>query len=101
MVDISSYVDLKVDVNIANDTQGPAGVNGSRLRQRLAEQGKKLPVLGDDDDTANRQYIKEFVLENDRQLGHEFGVEYAEKFHYIGRPASNLDDYIERNAVSI
>ena len=101
VVDISSYVDRKVDVNIANDTQGPAGVNGSRLRRRLAEQGRKLPVLGDDDDTANRQYIKEFVLDNDRQLGREFGVDYAEKFHYIGRRPSKLDDYIERNAVSI
>ncbi|MDA1313030.1 MAG: PIG-L family deacetylase [Acidobacteria bacterium] len=101
VVDISAYVDKKVDVNIANDTQGPAGVNGSRLRRRLAEQGKKLPVLGDDDDTANRQYIKEFVLENDRELGREFGVEYAEKFHYIGPETSKLDDYITRNAVSV
>ena len=101
VVDISSYVDRKVDVNIANDTQGPAGVSGSRLRQRLAKEGKKLPVLGNDDDTANRQYIKEFVLANDRDLGREFGVDYAEKFHYIGPEASKLTDYIARNAVSI
>jgi len=101
VVDISDYVDKKVEVNVANDTQGPAGVNGSRLRRRLAEQGKKLPILGDDDDTANRRYIKEFVLGNDRELGREFGVEYAEKFHYIGPEESNLNDYIDRNAVSI
>lgn len=101
VVDISNYVDKKVDVNVANDTQGPAGVNGSRLRRRLAEQGKKLPVLGDDDDSANRQYIKEFVLDNDRELGREFGVEYAEKFHYIGPQQSKLNAYIDRNAVSI
>ena len=101
VVDISSYVDRKVDVNIANDTQGPAGVTGSRLRQRLAREGKKLPILGEDDDTANHQYIKEFVLDNDRELGRQYGVDYAEKFHYIGPASSKLNDYIARNAVSI
>lgn len=101
VVDISSYVDRKVDVNVANDTQGPAGVNGSALRRRLAEQGKRLPILGDDDDTANQQYIKEFILANDRELGREYGVDYAEKFHYIGPESSKLNDYIARNAVSV
>ena len=102
IVDISGVIDRKVAVNVANDTQGPAGVNGSRLRRRLAEQGKKLPILGDDDDTADRRYVKEFVLANDRSLGQEHGLEYAEAFHYIGPPSTdNLNDYIATNSVPL
>jgi LmbE family N-acetylglucosaminyl deacetylase len=101
VVDISGVVDQKVEVNIANDTQGPAGVAGSRLRKRLAGQGIKLPVLGDDDDSANRGYVKEFVLANDRELGREFGVDYAERFHYIGPGRSTMEEYIKENGVPI
>jgi hypothetical protein len=58
VVDIGSVFDQKVEVNLANVTQGPAGENGAALRKRLAEQKLKLPILGDDDATANRQYIR-------------------------------------------
>ena len=34
--------------------------------------------------TADRHYIKEFVLARNRELGKKYGVEYAEAFHYIG-----------------
>ena len=53
VVDISSYLDQKVRANVANNGKGPAGDNGARLRKTLAAQGRKLPLLGDDDDTAN------------------------------------------------
>ena len=101
VVDISSVIDNKVRVNIANNTQGPAGDNGARLRGRLAAQGKKLPILGDDDDTANREYTKQFVLSNDRQLGQRYGIEYAEAFHYIGSQPAPITAYVEQNAVPI
>ena len=101
VVDVSSYVDKKAEVNRANVTQGPAGENGARLRRRLAAQGKRLPILGNDDETANREYIKEFVFEKSREWGRRYGVEYAEPFHYIGTPANKLNDYIERNAVPL
>ena len=101
VVDISSVIDDKVRVNIANDTQGPAGESGARLRRRLAEQGKKLPILGDDDDTANREYTKQFVLSNDRALGEQYGLEYAEAFHHIGPQPAPITEYVEQNAVAI
>src|SRR5215831_16277518 len=47
VVDISSYIDHKVRANVANKGKGPAGDNGARLRQTLAAQGRKLPLLGD------------------------------------------------------
>lgn len=101
VVDISKYMDQKVHVNVANVTQGPAGETGSRLRRQLAEQGKKLPLLGDDDDTANRQYIKHLVFHEDAELGKQYGVEYAEKFHYIGPGDTYVSEYVEQNTVDL
>ena len=101
VVDITSTIDGKVEVNRANVTQGPAGDAGARLRRSLAAQGKRLPILGPDDESANRNYIKEFVLEKNREWGRRLGVEYAEPFHYIGPPENRLPDYIEQNAVPL
>ena len=111
IVDISSYIDRKVEANIANKTQGPCGENGARLRAKLASQKKRLPVLGNDDDSANRAYIKEIVLDyasltqrgvlSDRELGRRYGLEWAEAFHYIGPRESEVDRYIAEHAVAL
>lgn len=101
VVDISAVIEQKVEVNLANVTQGPAGENGAALRKRLAEQKLKLPILGDDDATANRQYVKHLVLREDAELGRRYGLGYAEPFHYIGPKPSMLDDYIKQNAVPL
>src|SRR5207248_5032009 len=69
VVDIGDYIDQKVWVNLANVTQGPAGNTGEQLRKRLAVQGKRLPLLGNDAETANRQYTKYFALSRDRARG--------------------------------
>jgi LmbE family N-acetylglucosaminyl deacetylase len=106
VVDISGTVDTKIDANICNVAKGPGGHHGSRLRAELAKQGKRLPLLGDDDRTADRNYIREFVLAKDRELGKQYGVEYAEAFHYIGPAAANIggteskvDAYVRQHAV--
>ena len=108
VVDITSVIDQKVVVNQANVTQGPAGENGARLRSRLAAEKRRLPILGNDDETANRQYIKQFVLWQDADLGRRHGLSYAEPFHYVGPDESpaggagfNLQEYIQRNAVPL
>lgn len=108
IVDISDHIDTKVNANRVNITQGPAGENGSRLRERLLKEGKKLDILGNDAETANRNYIKHFVLDidskrlrgtpSDKELGSQFNCEYAEAFHYRGPEHSNLDDYIQKHA---
>jgi len=105
VVDISSVIDKKIESNIANKAQGPAGNHGVRLRERLAKENKKLPILANNDHTANFQYIKQFLLEDEKELGKQFGFEYAEAFHYIG-PRDKLrsytpymNEYIEKNAV--
>ena len=101
VVDISAYMDKKVYANMANVTQGPAGDTGARLRRRLAKEGKRLPLLGNNDDTANRAYTKEFALGRDRTRGQAHGLEYAEYYHYIGPDESEVDTYIKRNAVPL
>jgi LmbE family N-acetylglucosaminyl deacetylase len=101
VVDISSVFDQKVYANMANLTQGPAGEAGARLRASLAKQGMKLPVLGEDDDTANREFIKNFVLRRDAAVGKQYGVAYAEKYHYIGPESHYVDEYVKSHAVKI
>jgi LmbE family N-acetylglucosaminyl deacetylase len=101
IVDISQTVDKKIAANRANKAKGPAGNRGSRLRAELAARNQRLPLLGDDDETADREYIREFVLKRDRELGSKYGLEYAEAFHYIAQKPSALDEYLKKHAVPL
>jgi len=98
VVDITAFIDQKVAVNRVNKAQGPAGDSGARLRAELARRKLRLPLLGDDDETANREYIKEFVLRPNREVGRQYGLEYAEQFHYIGPEPSPVEEYIKQHA---
>jgi LmbE family N-acetylglucosaminyl deacetylase len=105
VVDISKQIDKRVDAIRANVAKGPGGHSGSRLRAELAAHNQRLPMLGDDDLTADRNYIREFSLTRVRELGKQYGVEYAEAFHYIRPGASGadrdprVDAYINQHAV--
>ena len=99
VVDISSTMDAKVATNVANVTQGPAGETGAAVRASLAKRNLRLPILGEDDRTANHAYVKQVVLAHDAELGKKYGVQYAEGFHHIRPERSRAEEYIERNAV--
>jgi LmbE family N-acetylglucosaminyl deacetylase len=105
VVDISQQIGKKIDANRANVAKGPAGHLGSRLRAELAKRHQRLPLLGDDDVTADRNYIREFALAQSRELGRQYGVEYAEAFHYIAPGASGadrdprVDAYVKEHAI--
>jgi LmbE family N-acetylglucosaminyl deacetylase len=101
VVDITGTIDQKIAANRANKAKGPAGNHGSRLRAELASRNLRLPLLGDDDETADREYIREFVLKRDREAGLKYGLEYAEEFHYIGPSPSSLDEYLKKHAVPL
>jgi LmbE family N-acetylglucosaminyl deacetylase len=104
VVDISSYIDHKVRANVANKGKGPAGDSGARLRKTLAAQGRKLPLLGDNDEIANFQYVKHFLMEDFRTLGRQFGLEYAETFRYIGPESdfrASVRKYVDEHAVAL
>jgi hypothetical protein len=96
-----------------NVTKGPAGRGeGKRILERLAADGKTLSILGDEN-SANFNYVKHFVLDIDawrlnfaqysnKKIGEEFGLEWAEHFHYIDyRKPDLLEEYIRNNAVKI
>src|SRR5439155_12333125 len=59
VVDVSAVIDQIIDANRANRSKGPAGSHGSQLRAELARRGQKVPLLGDDDVTADRNFIKQ------------------------------------------
>ncbi len=111
IVDISDHIDTKVRANMVNVTQGPGGHNGRRLKQSLAERGLKLPLLGDDDESADFNYIKHFMCDmdsdrlrltpSDKKVGEPFGLEWAERFYYRGPIPSAQEDYIDQHAVRI
>ena len=71
----------------------------------MAGQGKKLALLGDDDETANFAYVKQFLMEDWRRMGAMFGgLEYAEAFRYIGSEPSYQDSimkYVNEHATSL
>jgi LmbE family N-acetylglucosaminyl deacetylase len=105
VVDVTRQIDKRIDAIRANVSKGPGGRSGSRLRAELAKRNQKLPLLGDDDVTADRNYIREFTLRRSRELGRQYGVEYAEAFHYIpaGAAGADLDprvqQYVKEHAV--
>jgi hypothetical protein len=94
-------MDRKIAINLLNAAQGPAGQRGAQLRRGLAEQGMRLPLLGSDDETANREYTRQFVLDRDADTGKKFGLTYAEPYHYIGPPSAKVEEYVRKNAVRI
>lgn len=104
VVDIGPYIDAKVRANVANLGKGPAGRAGARLREQLAREGKRLPLLGDSDESANFAYVKHFLMDDFRLLGRQFGLQYAEAFRYIGPEADyseHLRKYVAQHAVPL
>lgn len=104
IVDIGETIDQKVESNRVIVTQGPGGNAGIRLRDRLAEEGLSLPILEGSDEQANSNYIRQVVMDldserirgvpSDKEVGKAFGLEWAERFHYVGPRESKLEEYI-------
>ena len=101
VVDTSASIEKKIDCLCANQAQGPAGGAGARWKARLAAENLRLPLLGNDDRTADREYIRHFVLDTDAALGRQYGLAYAEQFHYIGPVEATVEDEIRKNAVPL
>jgi LmbE family N-acetylglucosaminyl deacetylase len=103
VVDIGPEIEKKIDALVECRSQG-GGNWGSQLRHRLAKEGKRLPLLGDDDRAADRAYVRQFLLEADQEYGKEFKLAYAERFYYIDqrKPArSKVEEYVAKNAVAL
>ena len=103
VVDIGSFVENKIAA-IAECKAYGGGGEGSRLRSRLSKEGKRLALLGQDDRTADREYIRHFLLDKDREHGRPYGLAFAERFYYVDRRHSaraKVQEYIERQAVPL
>lgn len=103
VVDISAQIETKVAAISANKSQGPGGSTGRRLKAELAARGLRLPDLDGDAEAADRAYIRRFLLGDDRAAGQPYGLEFAERFYYLG-PSDDetvLREYIERYAVPL
>lgn len=104
VIDIGPCIEAKVAAIAANKAQGPGGAHGRRLRADLTRRGLRLPELGDDDESADRAYVRLFLLEEYRRLGRDHGLEYAEAFLYSGaggEPARVVEDYVARHGVPL
>ena len=103
VVDIGPHIEKKIAAIVECRAQG-GGNFGSELRARLAKQGKRLPLLGNDDRSADRAYVREFLLDNYREYGKPYQLEFAERFYYLDRRSprrSRVDEYVEKNAVAL
>ena len=108
IVDITGTIEKKIDANLVNVAQGPAGEAGAILKKKLESEGKYLPLLGNSDTEANRNYIKHFVLDmdsnylrgvpSDKEVGKPYQLEWAERFHYIGPEPSAVEKYVDEHA---
>ena len=102
VVDIADFVEAKVASLSVNKAQGPAGSQGRQLKARLAAQGLRLPELDGDDEAADRQYIRRFVMPPYEQLGRAHGLACAEAFYHIGpEPSDEIGEYVARHAVPL
>ena len=103
VVDITAHIEKKIDSIVECRSQG-GGNLGSQLRSQLAQQGKRLPLLGNDDRTADREYARQFLLDTSRESGKPHKLAFAERFYYIDqrRPQrSAVDEYVAKNAVAL
>lgn len=98
VVDISATIDRKMEAIRANKTM--VGNMVRELKDRLAARKLKLPALEGDEQSAIHAYADMRFREHAARLGREFGLAYAEKFHYIG-PDDSLEEYVHQHAVPL
>ncbi|MFC1651493.1 PIG-L deacetylase family protein, partial [Candidatus Latescibacterota bacterium] len=105
VVDISSTKDKKINVMVEDKTG--IGRLGSQMRKQLAKEGKRLPILGNNDETADREYVKQFLMDTYSSFKgiEQYGTEFAERFYYIDQRKpegeSEIEEYIKKHAVNI
>ncbi|MEX0676373.1 MAG: PIG-L family deacetylase [Pirellulales bacterium] len=98
VVDISTTIDKKMAAIRANGTM--IGHMVGEFRDALAARKLKLPELEGDPDAAIRAYADLRFRRAAAERGRQYGLEYAEQFHYIG-PDASLDEYVKSHAVPL
>ena len=107
-VDIEPYLEEKRLMSANKSQAERVCSNRRRLKERLAREGKRLPELGEDDETADR-HIRLFGLTEYEQLGAPYNLQYAEYFYYMppggtftgSMSRANVDAYLAQDAVDL
>lgn len=94
-VDISTTIDQKIAAICANRTM--VGNMVRELQTELADRDLQLPQLEGNLNDAIRAYADLRFRDGSARRGKEFGLAYAEKFHYIG-PDTSLDEFLKKHA---
>lgn len=106
IVDISSTEEQKIKAIVESKSQG-GGSWGSELRKQLARQNKRIPMLGNDDDTADSEFVRNFLLHyySSFEGMEQYGLQYAERFYYIDQRKteieSRIEEFVEKHAVKL
>ncbi len=101
VVDVSSTIETKIAGIKANRTM--IAHMALRLKDQLASRNLRLPILGDDVDSAVSAYA-EFFRKMTAEAGRPYGLEYAELFRYQGprmKKKNIFQRYIDENSVPI
>ncbi|MEM7033971.1 MAG: hypothetical protein AAF629_30805, partial [Chloroflexota bacterium] len=106
VVDISGVIETKIAAIRANHTQ--IRNMALSLRDSLAQQNLTLPWFQADDETIVREYVEMVFRSADQHTGQQYGLDYAEAFHYIGPgqhsskfTSSHMTDYLAKNTVPL
>jgi LmbE family N-acetylglucosaminyl deacetylase len=98
VVDISTTIEQKMAAIRANRTM--IGNMARQLGDELAKRKLKLPELEVGPEAAIRAYADLRFRAAAARRGKEFGLAYAEQFHYIG-PDVTLEEYVAKRAVPL
>jgi hypothetical protein len=96
VVDIGKAKEQKIKVLAAAQSLGYGNL-GAELRQKLSSERKRIPMLGNNDETANQAFARNFLLDyySTFQGIENYGVTCAERFLYIDRRKTDIDMGIE------
>ncbi|MFC1542040.1 PIG-L deacetylase family protein [Candidatus Latescibacterota bacterium] len=97
VVDIGSVKEQKIQALAESQSQG-GGNLGSEIRKKLSTEGKSIPVLGNDDDTANLAFARHFLFDYYSSFDgiEQYGLTAAERFFYIDTRKTDLESGIEQ-----
>ena len=98
VVDISSTIDKKMAAIRANRTM--IGNMVRRVSRRAGQAQAEAAGAGRRPDARDPRVCRSAVSRRPPAAASEYGLDYAEQFHYIG-PDTSLDEYIAKHAVPL
>lgn len=98
VVDISTTIEQKMAAMRANRTM--LGTMVRHFRDELAARKLKIPELEGDEDAAIAAYAEMRFRNLARERGAPYGLEYGERYHYIG-PSGAMEEEIAKRAVPL